>query len=234
MEAIVDPSSFFEIGANWGTSMPALLSHHEIGSSCVTGLARLHGYSVGVLASDPTHLAGALDASSCEKMMRHIKMCSLFHIPIINFVDCPGFLIGRVAEEEATIRKGAELLAVMYETRIPIYTCIVRKCFGVGGAALAISDIRVGWPSGDWGSLPLEGGIEAGFRRQLQNSPNFAKMRAELENKLEAVRSPIRTAEIFGIPEIIDPRSTRRRMCDWAETVYHNVLPQMLVNRSKL
>lgn len=194
----------------------------------------MNGYTVGVIASDPTHLGGSLTSATCEKLIRHIKMCLLFHIPILNLVDCPGFFIGRKAEDEATIRKGAELLAVMYETRIPFYTCIIRKCFGVGGAALVISDMRVAWPSGDWGSLPLEGGIEAGFRRQLQNSQDAAAMKAQLEQKLEAVRSPIRTAEIFGVPEIIDPRTTRRRVCEWVETVYTNVLPQAGHGSAKL
>eukprot|EP01127_Copromyxa_protea_P010995 TRINITY_DN2733_c1_g1_i1.p1 TRINITY_DN2733_c1_g1~~TRINITY_DN2733_c1_g1_i1.p1 ORF type:complete len:392 (+),score=68.38 TRINITY_DN2733_c1_g1_i1:83-1258(+) len=219
LNSIVDLNSFFEIGENWG-------------KSSVVGLARMNGFSVGIIASDPTHLGGSLNSATCEKIIRHVKLCEQFHIPILNFVDCPGFFIGKVAEQEATIRKGADLLGVFYETSLPMFTFIVRKCFGVGGAALVYSDMKVAWPSGDWGSLPLEGGIEAGFQRQLKNAPNAEALKADLTKKLEAVRAPIRTAEKFGIPEIIDPRTTRQRACDWVETIYQNVLPQMLLSRN--
>jgi acetyl-CoA carboxylase carboxyltransferase component len=204
------------------------------GLGTVVGLARLHGYTIGILASDPEHLGGALTASGCEKIIRHVKICETFNLPVLNFVDCPGFYIGKQSEEDGTIRKGADLLEVLYTTRAPFFSCIVRKCFGVGGAALAISEIKIAWPSGDWGSLPLEGGIEAGFRRRLQGSENIAEMRADLERKLEAVRSPIRTAEKFGVPEIIDPRNTRRRTCEWVEIIYQNVLPQLVGRKARL
>eukprot|EP01126_Amoeba_proteus_P009282 TRINITY_DN13523_c0_g1_i3.p1 TRINITY_DN13523_c0_g1~~TRINITY_DN13523_c0_g1_i3.p1 ORF type:complete len:104 (+),score=13.51 TRINITY_DN13523_c0_g1_i3:162-473(+) len=102
---------------------------------------------------------------------------------------------------------------------------------GVGGL---LGGFRVAWPSADWGSLPLEGGIQVGFQRQLSNSENFAAELELLEKKLNAVRSPIRTAENFGIMEIIDPRTLRAKICDWIGIVYDNVLPGLLRRSCKL
>jgi acetyl-CoA carboxylase carboxyltransferase component len=103
---------------------------------------------------------------------------------------------------------------------------IVRKAFGVAGAGHANPDrltLRVAWPSGDWGSLPVEGGIEAAYRRELEAAEDPVALRAEIESRLNAVRSPFRTAERFGIEDILDPRDTRPLLCDWAERA-HEVL----------
>jgi acetyl-CoA carboxylase carboxyltransferase component len=209
---IVDRDSFFEIAPFYGRSL-------------ITGLARLDGYPVGVMACDPMVHGGALTAEGSEKMTRVIDLCDTFHLPIVNFVDQPGFLIGVQAEKAGTIRKGVRAIAAVYQATVPWVSIIVRRVFGVAGAAhgnVQSLNLRYAWPSGDWGSLPLEGGIEAAYRRELDAAPDREKLLKEIEERLNALRSPFRTAEAFGIEEIIDPRDTRRLLCDWVELAYRN------------
>jgi acetyl-CoA carboxylase carboxyltransferase component len=210
---VLDRDSFFEIGPRWGRSV-------------VTGFARLDGYPVGVLASDPRHAGGTLTADGSDKLRRFVDLCDAFHVPIASFVDQPGFTVGVEAERLATIRRGATAIAALYQATVPFFSVIVRRAFGVAGAALVDRgdpDLRVAWPSGDWGSLPLEGGIEAAFRRQLEEAADPAALRRKILDSLEAVRSPFRTAEAFLIEEIIDPRDTRPLLCDWIALAYRRV-----------
>lgn len=210
IELIVDRGSFFEIARYFGRPV-------------IAGLARLHGYPVGILANDPYWYGGGLDAPGCEKLARIVDLCDTFHLPVVNFVDQPGFVIGVEAEKAGTIRKGALALAAVYQATVPWASVIVRRAFGVAGAGHqnhARYNLRVAWPSGDWGSLPVEGGLEAAWRRDLASAPDPEKLKQELLAKLEAVRSPFRTAEAFGIEDIIDPRDTRPLLCDWVEQAY--------------
>jgi acetyl-CoA carboxylase carboxyltransferase component len=206
VEAVVDQGSFFEIGR----------AH---GRSSITGLARLDGWPVAVLASDPFIYGGAWTAESSLKVTRFVDFAETFHLPVVHFVDIPGFRIGREAEEAATIRHGARAMAAIYQATGPWCTILIRKAFGVAGAAMSNATrvpFRYAWPSGDWGSLPLEGGIEAAYRRDLDAAEDPAKLRAEIDERLNRVRSPFRTAERFGIEEIIDPRDTRKVLCEFA------------------
>src|SRR5262245_725594 len=214
---VLDRDSFFEIG-RWH------------GRPLVTALARLDGYPVGVLANDPLQGGGGLDAPASEKMTRFIDLCDTFHLPCVNFVDQPGFLIGTAAERAGTIRAGARALAAVYQATVPWVSVIVRRVFGVAGAAHGNAqrlNLRYAWPSGDWGSLPIEGGVQAAYRREIEASPDPDAHRRQLEQKLDALRSPFRTAEAFGIEEIIDPRDTRPLLCEWVATAYE-LLPSML------
>jgi acetyl-CoA carboxylase carboxyltransferase component len=210
LDAVLDRGSFFEIGGGWGRCV-------------VAGFGRLDGYPVGVLANDPYHYAGGLTADGGEKMARFVDLCDTFHLPAVNFVDQPGFVVGTAAEKAGTIRAGAHAMTAVFQARVPWVSIIMRRAFGVAGAAHANTDrlnLRYAWPSGDWGSLPLEGGIEAAYKRDLAASPDPERMRAELEAKFNALRSPFRTAEAFGIEHIIDPRDTRPILCDWVEQAY--------------
>jgi acetyl-CoA carboxylase carboxyltransferase component len=210
LDAVLDRDSFFEIGGGWGRSV-------------VAGFGRLDGYPVGVLANDPYFYGGGLSAESSEKMVRHIDLCNTFHLPCVNFLDQPGFVVGTAGERAGTIRKGAAAMAAVYQAEVPWITMILRRAFGVAGAAhgnVQALNLRYAWPSGDWGSLPLEGGIEAAYKRDLANSPDPGAMRRELEERFNKFRSPFRTAEAFGIEHIIDPRDTRPILCDWVEQAY--------------
>jgi acetyl-CoA carboxylase carboxyltransferase component len=207
IDAVADRDSFFEIGRLWGRS-------------AITGLARLDGWPVAVLASDPHHYAGGWTAEASQKVTRFVDLADTFHLPVVHLVDQPGFVIGTQAERASTIRHGARTLAAVYQASVPWCSVIVRKVYGVAGAAhtnAARLTYRYAWPSGDWGSLPLEGGIEAAYRAQLEAAEDPEALRREIEQRLDAVRSPFRTAEAFLVEEIIDPRDTRPLLCEFAE-----------------
>jgi acetyl-CoA carboxylase carboxyltransferase component len=213
LDLVFDTGSVFELGARYGRSL-------------VTALARLGGRPVGVLASDPNHYAGGLTGDASDKLTRMVDMCDQFHLPIVNLVDQPGFVIGTHAERQATIRRGTRALYASYQASVPWVSVLVRKVYGVAGAGHgnhSALNLRYAWPSGEWGSLPLEGGIEAAYRRDLEAADDPAALRAEIQERLDAVRSPFRTAERFGVEEIIDPRDTRRLLCDWAERAHELV-----------
>ncbi len=200
------------------------------GRSVVTGLARLSGRPICVLANDPMFLGGAIDAPSAEKMVRFIDMCDTFHLPVVNFVDNPGFMIGVEAERQGTIRAGARYIFAVYQATVPWCSIILRRVFGVAGAAHGNHsrlNLRYAWPSGDWGSLPLEGGVQAAYKRQIEAAEDPKAFREEIEKRLSAMTSPFLTAEMFGIEEIIDPRDTRPLLCEWIETAYR-LLPSEL------
>jgi acetyl-CoA carboxylase carboxyltransferase component len=206
VRALVDRDSFFEIG-------------RKFGGSAIAGLARLDGWPVAVLASDPYIYGGGWTASASQKITRFVDLANTFHLPVVHLVDCPGFVIGLEAEKAGTIRHGARALAAVYQAKVPWCSILVRKAFGVAGAAHANHarlHYRYAWPSGDWGSLPVEGGIEAAYRAELEASPDPEKLRVEIEGRLNRVRSPFRVAEAFGVEEIIDPRDTRPLLCEFA------------------
>src|SRR5207244_4457094 len=200
------------------------------GRSLVTSLARLGGRPVGVMASDPRFYAGGLTAEASDKLVRFVDTCDQFRLPVVNFVDQPGFVIGTEAERRGTIRRGTRALYASYQATVPWVSILVRKVFGVAGAghgnAQALN-LRYAWPSGDWGSLPLEGGIEAAYRRELDAAVDREGMLRQLYEELEQYRSPFKTAEAFGIEKIIDPAETRRLLLDWVAVAYDVVSTQL-------
>jgi acetyl-CoA carboxylase carboxyltransferase component len=214
---IFDRDSFFEIGYYFGRPL-------------VTGLARLNGCPVGVMANDPRQGGGAPNAPACDKMIRLVDICDTFHIPVVNFVDNPGFLIGTAAERAGTARAGSRALVAVYQATVPWISILIRRCFGVAGAGHGNAqglNLRYAWPSGDWGSLPIEGGVQAAYKRDIESSPDPDARRREIEDQLNQFRSPLRTAEAFGIEEIIDPRDTRPLLCEWINAAYE-LLPSEL------
>jgi acetyl-CoA carboxylase carboxyltransferase component len=222
LDLILDRDSFFEIAPYFGGSL-------------ITGFARLDGYPVGVMANDPYVIGGSLDTPASDKLIRFVDMCDTFHLPVVNFVDQPGFLIGREAEMMGTIRHGVRALYAVFQAETPWVAIMVRRAFGVAAAGHGKTtglNFRYAWPSADWGSLPLEGGIEAAYKRDLANSPNPEKLRQELEDRFNAIRSPLRTAEMFGIEEIIDPRDTRPLLVEWVHQAYE-IVPTQLGIRSR-
>ncbi|GAA3584097.1 hypothetical protein GCM10022419_077380 [Nonomuraea rosea] len=192
--------------------------------STITALARLDGHPVAVLASDPLVYGGGLTAHGSDKMARFVDLAETFHLPIVHLVDQPGFVIGTAAEKAGTIRRGARALAAVYQSTVPWASVLVRRVFGVAGAAHRPHDrygLRVAWPSGDWGSLPIEGGLEVAFKRLLAEAgEEAATLKAEIAERLEAVRSPFRTAEAFLVEDIIDPAETRPALTDWIHDAY--------------
>jgi acetyl-CoA carboxylase carboxyltransferase component len=206
IDSVVDGGSFLEIGRLWGRS-------------AVTGLARLDGWPVAVLASDPYQYGGGWTADAAQKVSRFVDLAETFHLPVVHLVDQPGFLIGTASERAGTIRHGARALAAVYQARVPWCSVILRKVYGVAGAAhqnASRLSYRYAWPSGDWGSLPLEGGIEAAFKAQLEAAEDPDALRREIQKRMDLVRSPFRTAEAYMVEDIIDPRDTRPLLCEFA------------------
>ncbi|ETN39475.1 uncharacterized protein HMPREF1541_05699 [Cyphellophora europaea CBS 101466] len=240
IEPLVDKGSFFEIGPHWGRTV-------------VVGLARLGGYPVGVVADDAMVNSGALDSAGCQKLMKHLKLCDVFGLPVIQLVDIPGFAVGTVAERSGVMKWGTELFKVYHTTTIPIFSCIVRRCYGIGGVILADSRDpapRVAWrvnpslheaskltryrPSLESGSIPLDGGIEVNHVADLRRAgDNFKNVYRQLEAEYINLQNPIRVANKFGVEEIIDPADTRSLMYTWTKHMYESNLPERLMQRAQ-
>lgn len=203
--ACVDEGSFFEIGRYWGKGI-------------VTGFARIDGFPVGIMAGDPFFLDGAWTADTCEKVIRHVDLCDTFHLPIIHFVDCAGFAVGVRHETAGVTRKGVRAMAAMYQAKVPVCSVVIRKAFGLAGSAMmnpTRTKWRYCWPSGDWGSLPMAGGIEAAYRKEISEAEDPEAYLESLYKRFDAIKSPFRTAEAFLAEDIIDPRDTRPRLVDF-------------------
>jgi acetyl-CoA carboxylase carboxyltransferase component len=210
LELVLDRDSIFEIGKFQGKSQ-------------ITALARLNGYPVGVLANNSKHMAGSFSYEVAEKFQRFIDMCDTFHIPLVNFVDQPGFAIGKKNEENGTIRKGVRSSFSMIQATVPVAVMYLRKCFGVAGAAQTTGinfAWQYAWPSAVWGNIPIEGGVYAAHKFEIESSEDPEAYLSRLHDLYRAVQSPFRTAEMFGIEDIIDPRETRKLLCEWVEMAY--------------
>jgi acetyl-CoA carboxylase carboxyltransferase component len=202
---VVDRGSLFELQPGYGRSQ-------------VAALARLGGRPVGVWANDPRFYAGAMTADGAQKVRRFVDLCDTFHLPVVAFVDEPGFMIGSDAERAATIRHGAAALFAVQQSRVPFASVIVRKAYGVAAAAhFGPEGLVLAWPSAESGALPVEGGVAVAFRREIEAAPDPAARRAELEEALASRRDPFARAEGFSVHDLIDPRDTRRHLCEWLE-----------------
>lgn len=220
IELVVDRGSFFEVAPHYGPGQ-------------IVGLARLRGQPVGVLGNDPRFYAGAMSAEGAQKYRRFLDLCDTFHLPIVNFVDEPGFMIGSAAEAAGTIRYGAATIFAVVQSSVPWASVIVRKVYGVAGAAhFGPHGFVVSWPSAEAGALPIEGGVAVAFRKEIAAAPNPDEKRRELEEQVAATRrTPFARAEAFGVHDLIDPRQTRPTLCAWIESVQPQ-LPSLLGARS--
>ena len=212
---MADNDSFFEIGPLWATDQ-------------VTGFVRFNGYPLGVIASDSQHAnGGSLTADGCIKLKRHLDLCDLFHLPVLNLIDNPGFAVGLEHEMAGTIRRGGEWMVAFAQVGIPIFSVLMRRSFGVAGNNYATPrsqpSMRVAWPAADVGGIPPEGGIEAAYKRQLAEAEDPVALRAELNARIESARGPLGPLSRFQIEEIVDPRDTRRHICDWVESAHRLV-----------
>jgi len=215
VESVVDRGSFFEMGRHFGRSI-------------ITGFARLDGRPVALMASDPVFHGGAWTADACTKIIRFVDLAETFHLPIVYLMDCPGFAVGLEAERTATIRLGVRAMAAVNQTSVPWCTMIMRNAFGVAGVVHQPAgrfSLRYAWLSARWGSLPLEGGVEAAYAAEIAAAEDKDATIGEIERRLQQLRSPFRTAEAFWVEEIIDPRETRPLLCDFAELAARQVRP---------
>ena len=213
IRAVVDDGHFFEMGRLFGRGQ-------------ISGLARIDGQPVMILGNDCRFYAGAMSADGAQKTRRAIELADTFHLPVVNFVDEPGFMIGPDAERAATIRYGMAAVAAAAQATVPWAAVQVHKTFGVAGAAHYGPDsYTLLWPSAEAGALPIEGGVAVAFRREIEAAEDPAAKRAELEEALRAGRSPFPRAESFSVHDIIDPRETRPLLAEWVDTIQPRLEP---------
>ena len=213
MELLFDKGTVFEIGRMWGRA-------------CITALARLDGWPVMVLASDPSYLGGSWDAKTSEKVERFVKLADLFRLPIVHLVDNPGFMIGKEAEMAGTIRYGVQAMNAVYKATAPLASIVMRRAYGIAGSAMSNADLfqyRYCWPSGDWGSLPIAGGLEVAYKSEIEAADDPEAELAAIKARLAKVTSPFRSAERFNVEDIIDPRDTRPLLCEFAELAWRRL-----------
>ncbi|MFD1659195.1 carboxyl transferase domain-containing protein [Streptomyces caeni] len=207
----------------------SVFTYAEYGGGTVTALARLDGHPVGVIAADPFQGA-TMSVEGALAITRLVDLCETFHLPVVSLTDQAGMTIGPAAERRGTIRHGARAISAVYQARVPQAELIVRRVYGVGGAGIVNRHRAMrswAWPSGDWGSLPVQGGVEAAFRAQIEAAADPAAEADRLRNELADLGSPFRTAEQFGVQDVIDPRDSRPLLCDWVRDAYR-LIPTLL------
>lgn len=217
---LVDRDSFFEISPLHGKAR-------------ITGLARLHGYPVGLMCNDPMHGGGATDIAAGGKAMRLIQLCNTFHLPLISLADEPGFQVGIESERQGIERAGARLLSTVCMSEMPWCTVVIGRLYGVGGQCHHRPSgmfRRYAWPSASWGSMHILGGVAAAYRAEIEAAADPAARQAEIEARLQALASPFRTAEATG-QDIIDPRATRALLCEFVEDAQPILARQLGVAR---
>ena len=202
---VIDKNSFFEMSKKYGSSL-------------ITGLARLNGNSVAIIANDCMFYAGAMTSQAALKLRRFVDFVNSFNIPVISFVDEPGFMIGPDSEKAGTIRHGTSAISAVMQSSVPWASIIVRKVFGVAGAAhFSPGGYVLSWPSAETGALPVEGGVAIAFKKQIDESDDPEKKRKELEELLAKRSSPFPRSESFSVHELIDPRETRPKLITWLD-----------------
>lgn len=206
IKLVIDNGQFFEMRRHWGGAL-------------ITGFARLDGYSVGIIASDPNRMAGAMDGDAADKYTHFVDLCDAFNLPVVVFLDMPGFMLGSHAERKATMRRGVRALIASAEAKVPKVEFNVRKAYGVAADAphsMGQPDginLRFGWPAGEWGGIPIEGGVAAAYRREIESAADPEAHRERIEERLLRLRSPFRAAHHGDVYDLIDPRETRYLAC---------------------
>ena len=213
LKLILDKDSFFEMSKMYGPSL-------------ITGLARLNGHSVGILANDCMFYAGAMTSDASLKLRKFIDFMNTFNIPVLSFVDEPGFMIGPDSEKAGTIRHGTGAISSLMQSIVPWASVIVRKVYGVAGAAHFSPDsYTISWPSAESGALPVEGGVAIAFKKEIEEAKDPEAKRKELEDLLSTRSSPFPRSENFSVHELIDPKETRPKLISWIELAIKSQIP---------
>ena len=213
---IVDRDSGFEIQPGFGRAI-------------ITALARLNGKVVGIIASNPM-VGGIMDVKAARKQGHFTELCDMFNIPLLLFADVPGLMVGLESEAAAILREGVRARFIGFQVSVPVITVIIRKCYGVAGGGFTDRgglNFKIAWPSAQWGSLPVEGGVKAAYKREIASAPDPVARERELEAELRALASPFRTAEAFAVEDIIDPRETRPYLCQFIDACQDRLATQL-------
>uniref|UniRef100_UPI003F6D4C8A carboxyl transferase domain-containing protein n=1 Tax=Congregibacter sp. TaxID=2744308 RepID=UPI003F6D4C8A len=213
IERLFDAGSFTEL-------------RRVFGRSVVTGLARLGGRAVGVLASDCQQLGGAVDSDASDKASRFLNLCNRTGLPVISLVDTPGFMVGPDSESQAAVHRMSALFESAASLKVPILAVFLRKAYGLGAMALvggsfAVPHFAAAWPTGEFGGMGLEGAVRLGYRKELeavedpeQRQRLFDKLLGELYEKGKALEA----AAHLEIDAVIDPADTREQLI---HALYH-------------
>ena len=190
----------------------------EFGVGMITCLARIEGKPVGLIANDPTHLSGAIDAVGCDKSARFMQLCDAFNLPIVSLCDTPGFMVGPAEEENAMVRHAGRLFVVAGSLTVPLMTLVLRKGYGLGAQAMTGGSFRapyfiVGWPTSEFGGMGLEGAVKLGYRKELEaiEDPEAReKTYQEMVDRMYQRGKGTNMASHFEIDDVIDPAESRR------------------------
>ncbi len=214
IETLFDTGSVLELRRDFGVGM-------------VTALARVEGRPVGVLANNPTHLAGAIDADGADKASRFMQLCDAFDLPLVQLCDTPGIMVGPRAEKEALVRHACRMFVTGANLTIPTCTIVLRKGYGLGAQAMASGGFKfplftVAWPTGEFGGMGLEGAVKLGYRRELEavdDPDERARLYRELVERMYQVGKAVSMADHFEIDDVIDPVDSRH----WIATAFGSV-----------
>lgn len=201
---LMDSDSFLELS-------------HAYGCAVITGFARIEGRAVGVIANDCRYLGGAVDAEAAEKTARFITLCDNFDIPLVSLCDSPGFMVGPASEEQAAVRRMAQLFIAGAKLTTPLVTIFLRKGYGLGAMAMAGGSFHkpiysASWPSGEFGGMGLEGAVRLGFKKELDAVADGEEREAlfsQLVNKMYERGKATEAAAHLEIDAVIDPADTR-------------------------
>ena len=204
IRTLVDTDSFLELRPTFTPGM-------------VTAFARLEGRPIGLIANDPRHLGGAIDANGADKAARFMQLCDAYDVPLISLCDTPGFMVGPEAEKSALVRHTSRLFVTAASLQIPVMTVVLRKGYGLGAMGMTAGSFHapmfnIAWPTGEFGGMGLEGAVRLGYRTEIANAGNeaaqrtmFDKLVAEQYEKGKALNMAV-SLEIDGV---IDPAETR-------------------------
>jgi len=204
MQDLVDTGSLLELRAGFGAGI-------------VTALARIEGRAVGLLANNPHHLGGAIDVEAADKAARFMQLCNAHGLPLVALCDTPGFMVGPDIEAQAQVRHVCRMFMVASHLRVPYFTVVLRKGYGLGAQAMAAGGFdapvfTVAWPTGEFGAMGLEGAVRLGYRKELEAVPAGAERDAlfkRLVDQQYANGEAIHMAQTLEIDAVIDPADTR-------------------------
>ena len=211
IDMVFDRDSFLEI-------------QPDFAANAVIGFARLDGYSVGIVANQPAFMSGALNIDASDKMARFIRLCDAFNVPIVTFIDCPGFLPGTSQEYGGVIRHGAKIIYAYCEATVPKVSIVTRKAMGGAYVAMGsrqmLNDITYAWPTGRIAVMGPEGAVRILFREEIKNAENPAVREQELLAEYrDKFFNPYRAADAGQIDEVIEPAETRLRLIQSLEVL---------------
>ena len=185
-----------------------------------------------MITSDPKHYGGGMTLASASKMEKFIDLCNSFNLPIVHLVDQPGTIVGPEAEKTGAVKGSIRVCMAIEQSTVPWCAIIVRRCYGLAGSSYGRVqglNLHYAWPSGRWGSIPVAGGAAAAFKKELDDLEQNERVQrlAEIEEHFHHLESPFLTAEKFKIPDLIDPRDSRKLLNKWLDHAWR-LLPQSL------